>query len=244
VSLSCSVSVAEDLSEVEANRVISALGQHSIAADKAPDPAREGRYRVDIGQADLALAIGALEGAGLPSPASPGVLDSLGESGLVASRKTEQARLVAGTAGELQRSLGEITGVLGARVHLSVTEADPLAPPELRQPPSASVLIRHRTATPPLALADVQRLVAGAVSGLAPERVAVVFQPVSTPPIDTHNALVRFGPLSVTRSSVVALRVLLAGVVASNLLLLTALLFLWTRFRNARRAQRSSEGAT
>jgi type III secretion protein J len=176
-----------------------------------------------------------------------GVLDSLGDSGLIASRQTEHARLVIGTAGELERSLRDVAGVLSARVHLAVPSSDPLTPGAEKAPPSASVLVRHRGTSPPLSPSEVQRLVAGAVSGLEESRVAVVMHPVVSPPREASDTLVQMGPLSVSRSSMVSLRWLIAAAAGLNAVLLGALLFVWSRLRRMRERDvgaTSAEGST
>lgn len=227
----CSVNVASDLAEIEANRVMVTLNEHGIAATKAPDPAKEGRFTVRIPEGDLSAAVAALQNEGLPGARSPGVLGALGEPGLVTSRSSEHARLMIGTAGELERSLTEVTGVLSARVHLAVPERDALAAPDSIQSASASVLIRHQGASPPLGAQDVQRLVAGAVPGLNSERVAVVHLTVPGASAPPSEPLMQFGPVSVSRSSVGALRWLVGGVAALNVTLLAALILFWLKLR-------------
>jgi type III secretion protein J len=150
---------------------------------------------------------------------------------MVPSRLSEQAKLVTGTSGELERSLLSLDGVVSARVHLAVPPRDPLALGENPAPPSASVLLRHRGATPPIAAGDVQRLVAGAVPGLAPEHVSVVLS--LAPPLGRpkERELSRVGPLTLARSSVNPLRWIIGAAVALNILLLAVVLALWTRMR-------------
>ncbi len=240
---SCSVDVARDLAESEANRVIVALNQNGVAATKDVDQDNEGRFVVRIAESELGPAVNTLEQEGLPSKEPPGVLDALGESGLVASRQSEHARLIVGTAGELERSLKDVSGVLSARVHLAVSEPDPLSSPENRVPASASVLVRHHGATPPLMTTDVQRLVAGAVPGLSADRVAVVLLPVSQSPEQPEATLARFGPLSVSRASVASLRWVVGIVAAINLSMLAALLFLYVRLRSAKLRAPNQESA-
>ncbi|HEX2730689.1 MAG TPA: hypothetical protein VHM70_03760 [Polyangiaceae bacterium] len=224
------VPLAENLADSEANRVLVELGDNAVGAEKRPDPGHEGRYTVQVNDEELPHALAVLRSAGLPAEAPPGVLEALGESGLVASRKTEQARLVIGTAGELERSLSALDGVVGARVHLSIPDDDPLALSDQKKPASASVLIRHKGSSPPLLATDVQRLVAGAIGGLDPERVVVVF--TSSIGASVHSEpMVRMGPLSVSPGSVRPLRIAVACVVALFLLLLGALLFVWLKAR-------------
>lgn len=230
----CSVPLVEDLDEQAASSVVVALADAHIGAGKDRDPNHEGRFLVTVDRDDVATALVTLESAGLPARHSPTVLEALGEGALVPSRTAERARYLAGTAGELERSLREVNGVLGASVHLSAPERDPLAD-DREALPTASVLLRHSGATPPLSVDDVRRLVSGAVSGLRPEAVAVVMQSVSAPPEDASDRLTQLGPLSLSRSSATKLRWLLGTAGGLNVLLCVGLIIVWTRLRRSQR---------
>jgi type III secretion protein J len=162
----CTTAVANDLPESEANRAVVALEVHGVSAEKERDPETEGRFRVTVGRDEAAVAAGVLSQEAVPARENPGILQSLGSGSMVPSRLSEHARLLSGISGELERSLQAVDGVVSARVHLAAPEHSPLDEAEPSKP-SASVLIRHRGASPPLAVSDVQRLVAGAVPGLA-----------------------------------------------------------------------------
>ena len=142
----------------------------------------------------------------------------------------EQAQYAAGIAGDLERSLASIDGVLGARVHLSIAEQQPLAPVKR---PSASVLLRCRDNAPVLSDDQVRALVAGAVTDLEPAQVAVikVFQPVSP---SVPAAVVKVGAIGITRSSLTAARVFGVGIVALVLGQLVGILVLYWRLRKLR----------
>jgi type III secretion protein J len=239
----CTTPVAGDLTERDANEVVVALEDSGVAATKVPDPTHEGRWRVDVPRHEGAAAVTALQTHGLPHPNAPGVLDTLDEGALIPSRASEHARLIAGTSGELERSLLGIDGVLSARVHLAVTPRDSLALDAHPLVPTASVLLRHRGATPPVGVADVQRLVAGAVPGLNPERVSVVTSPVPDAHAASRNGLTRFGPVSVARGSVGPLRWLVAIATGTYLLLLGTIGAIWLRLRRARRALEAAPSA-
>lgn len=229
----CSVPVAGGLEEGNANQIVVALDEQGVVADKERDPDVEGRYRIVVTRDDASTAISVLTRENLPAPNPPGVLDSLGQGGLVPSRSSEQARLIAGTAGELERSLREIDGVLSARVHLAVVGRDPLQADQPEKP-TASVLIRYRGATPPIATDEVKRLVAGAVPELQAEQVAVVASSVPSAPAAGDRELARFGPVTATRSSMLPLRLGVGIAVVANLVLLGLLLFLSSRLRQLR----------
>lgn len=234
VVAACSTPVASNLDENDANRVIVGLRDANVGATKKGDPQSEGKYLVEVAVSDVSLALAALQSRGLPAPQTAGILDSLGESGLVASRANEQARLVVGTAGELEASLRSVEGVLSARVHLAVPNQDPLLPDAEPKHPSASVLLRHRGATPPIAATEVQRLVSGAVVGLAAEHVTVVLVPVTVAETEVTQSVIALGPLSITQSSLSTFKLLMLLVVVINVLLVATTLLLWQRTKTSR----------
>ena len=230
----CSVPIASQLDEHDANQVVVALEAKGIAASKELDPGAEGRWQVSVDQDDASAAVAVLSHEGLPAPPSPGVLEALGKQSIVPSRTAEHAKLVAGTAGELERSLREVDGVLSARVHLAVPPKNALEIEEQKTQPTASVLLRHRGATPPIAEADVQHLVAGAVPGLAPEHVSVVTAPVPPAPRMNEHELARFGPLTLTRQSMPRLRWIAGGGLLFLIGLMGVVLYGYSRLRRGR----------
>lgn len=233
LSAACSVPVAGNLDETGANRVVVALEEQGVAATKQPDPAHEGQFQVSVNQAEASGAIGILAHSNLPAKPTPGVLDSLGQGSLVPSRSSEHARLVAGITGELERSLQEIDGVLSARVHLAVVPKDALKLSSKSPAPTASVLLRHRSANSPIATEEIQRLVAGAVPELEPSAVAVVTTSVPKPAPAEARELARFGPITTTRSSLTPLRIGAIIVLLAGLSSVSLLAFLSRRLRRA-----------
>jgi type III secretion protein J len=241
----CTTAVANDLPESEANRAVVALEVHGVSAEKERDPEAEGRFRVTVGRDEAAVAAGVLSQEAVPARENPGILRSLGSGSMVPSRLSEHARLLSGISGELEQSLQAVDGVVSARVHLAAPERSPLDDAEPRKP-SASVLIRHRGASPPLAVGDVQRLVAGAVPGLAANDVSVVANPAPASARPADKELRRVGPITVTRASLSPLRLVAAGAVALNLALLIAVLLLWAKVRRTEDAlgQARTEGSS
>lgn len=232
----CAVPVAGALSDEDANRVVTVLEASGVAATKESDPEHEARFRVQVGREDASLAVTVLSHENLPPAKAPGVLDALGESGIVPSRTAEHAKLVAGTAGDLERSLRAIDGVISARVHLAVPEGDALSLEDKPREPSASVLLRHRGVSPPLAITDIQRLVAGAVPGLLPAQVNVVATPTPARSRPADRELSRVGPVTVTRASLLPLKLLVAGAALLNILSLGLVVVLWSRLRKTQLA--------
>lgn len=235
----CTAAAASDLPEGEANRAVVALEKHGVSAEKERDPEKEGRFRVMVGRDEAAAAASVLEQESVPSHDNVGILQSLGAGSMVPSRLAEHARLLAGISGELEQSLQAVDGVVSARVHLASPERSPLDVEPATEKPSASVLLRHRGASPPLAISEVQRLVAGAVPGLEPASVSVVASPAPAAARPADRELRRVGPITVTRASLSPLRAMAIGTVLLNLSLLVAVLLLWMKVRRGDQALRA-----
>jgi type III secretion protein J len=232
--VACAVPVASTLDDSEANRVVVALGRASIDATKDVDPTAEGRWRVSVPRDDVPRALSVMRDDALPRTLPAGVLDSVGKS-LVPSEAAEHAELLAGIAGDLERTLEGIDGVLSARVHLNVPRSTPSRDsPVLRG--SASVLLEHRGSTPPLSADSVQRLVAGGVATLLPTDVAVVLVSRPTPTQPPGDALGHVGPIAVARSSLRPLQASLVTLVALVAVLAATTLILHARLSRARAA--------
>jgi type III secretion protein J len=233
VLAACSVPVAGGLDDSEANRMILALDRASVDSTKEPDPLAEGKWRVEVARDDVPRALSALRDEELPRSAPPGVLDAISKGGLVPSEAAEHAQLVAGMAGDLQRSLERIDGVLSARIHLNVPAASTvrdIAPPR----GSASVLLEHRGSTPPLSADSVQRLVAGGVAGMLPTDVVVVMVARPAPALPAGGELGHVGPIAVARTSMRQLQAGLVALVALVAVLAATTLVLHSRLSRLR----------
>jgi type III secretory pathway lipoprotein EscJ len=178
----------------------------------------------------------------LPPESAPGWSETLARGSFIPSRSDEEAKLLLATAGELQRSLLSVDRVIAARVHLAVPRADVLAPPAAPAAPTASVLLKHDGAEPPISESDVSRLIAGAVPGLSPAGVTVVMKAVPEPVDRTGTELVRLGPLTTTRSSLPYLRWMIACVATLNASMVALLFALWWRMRRTHAAASAGHG--
>jgi type III secretion protein J len=234
--LACSVPVAGGLDDAESNRIFVALDRANVDAVKEQDSAGEGKWRVTVARDDLPRALAVMREEDLPRRDPAGVIEAIGKGSLVPSEAAEHAQLVAGVAGELERSLQGIDGVLQARVHLNVPTPSPLRDATPARG-SAGVLVEHRGATPPVSAESIQRLVAGGVAGLVPADVAVVMvarpAPAATDGVD-GNGLAHVGPIAVTRASMRQLQAALVALVALVTALATATLALYFRLSRAR----------
>ena len=242
-ALACDVPVASNLDDREANRIFVALDRASVDATKEPDPASEGRWRIGVTRDDLSRALAVLRDEQLPRVDPPSVAEAVGKGALVPSEASEHAQLVAGLAGDLERSLEGIDGVMRARVHLSIPAPTPLRDATPMRG-TASVLIEHRGSTPPLSADSVERLIAGAVAGLQPSDVAVIL--LSRPSRAAGSealGLTYLGPIAVARTSMRRLQAALATLMAMVTLLAAAALTLYLRLARARAALSSDANA-
>lgn len=229
----CSTPVAGGLVEDDANRVIVSLERAGVDAQKEADPTTEGRFRVLVLRDDAARAVSALREDDLPPRQTTGVLDAMGKSSLVPSAAVEHAQYAAGLAGDLERTLATVDGVVSARVHVSLPPSDPFGDaPKTKA--TASVLVKYRGATPPIEPSAVQRLVAGAVSGMRAEDVSVVAVSRPAAVVGDANRLSHVGPVIVARGSVTTLRAMLGGALVVVIALSIGLVAMWRRAQVAR----------
>ena len=112
-----------------------------------------------------------LAGEGLPTGGGAGyeLLDSL--TGFGTTAQMFDAAYLRAKEGELARTIAASPLVRSARVHLSVTGAQPFRRPEEA---SASVTVTTTGGVPPALAQAIRHLVASAVAGLNPDRVAVI----------------------------------------------------------------------
>lgn len=115
-----------------------------------------------------------LAGQGIPSGGSVGyeIFDTSSPLGTTSFQ--QNVNLVRALEGELARTIREIDGVRGARVHLVLPKRDLFS--RDKPEPSASVLLqmRGRQRLSPDQVLAVQHLIASAVAGLTPEHVSII----------------------------------------------------------------------
>lgn len=239
VALGCTREVAAGLDEADANRGVVALARANVDAEKIADQNAEGRFKLVVGRDEATVAISVLAGEEIPRPRSAVITSP----GVIPSPEADRAARIAAIATQIERSLGSIDGVHDARVHLDVPQSDPLAAAlvsaDKAPRATASVLIRHRSANPPIQADDVRKLVAGAVSGLTPDSIAVVMVQVPQMTLTGDRELSHLGPIAVTRGSLPTLRLVLGVALIALFGLGAALLALALRVRRLRDEQQA-----
>jgi type III secretion protein J len=170
----CKTDLYSKLTEHEANQIISVLARNNISASRVY--AKDGTIVVRVDEASFSDAVAVLNEAGLPRQKFASMGDVFADTKLVSSPTEERARFIYALSQELTKTLGEIDGVLAARVHLVLPRNDPLKEDE--KPSSASVFIKYDPDTAVNSLMpQIKTLVINSVEGLTYDRVSVVFVP-------------------------------------------------------------------
>lgn len=185
------------LSELDANEVIAALGEHHITAHKRSEKTG---VVVAIDPAEINRAVRVLEAAGLPRRARTSLGEIFKKEGVISTPLEERARYIYALSQELESTLSQIDGVIVARVHVVLPER--IAPGEPVQPASAAVFIKHAASLVPDAVQRrIQQMVVSSIPGLAntgvsdSEKFSIVFVPAAE--FQDEDNLVPFGPFLV-----------------------------------------------
>jgi type III secretion protein J len=243
----CSTNILHGIDERAANDATATLERAGIGAEKLPEEGTSSgggaSYTIRVAHGDGTRAVDLLAALGLPRDKRRGFAETYGHPSLIPTPSEEHARYLDATAGEIERTLETVDGVVSARVHLVLEETDPLAvDARPKSAARAAVLLKARPGATPIAEADVQKLVAGSVAGLDAAAVGVVVTAAAAPSEATAAALAPLGPLRISPGT----RPLLVGAVVAVLavlaLLATLLLVTARRLATLERAT-SEEGA-
>jgi type III secretion protein J len=179
VLLGCRTQVQHGLDERQANEIQAALTGRGLPARKVLEQAKKPSWAIEVESEAASEATRVLSELGLPRPRLEGITEVFGKGSLVPSATEERALLIQALSGELARTLEAVDGVLSARVHVVLPGAHrPGQPPT---PAKASAYLRLRagaSARLGLEREALRALVAGAVEGLSPEAVTLVWSEV------------------------------------------------------------------
>jgi type III secretion protein J len=173
--------ILHGLAEPQANEILVALDEGGISAEKRREDGDAAGWTVTVARGDASRAQRLLSERELPRPRAGGFGEVFGKGSMVPTPTEEHALYLHALAGELSRSVEAIDGVVEARVHLGLPQADPLRPGE-RPPPRAAVLVKCRPASCDGVRAlegGIRSIVAGAADGLVPGAVSVVIAPAA-----------------------------------------------------------------
>ncbi|WP_269765918.1 type III secretion system inner membrane ring lipoprotein SctJ [Burkholderia ubonensis] len=166
----------DQISESDANEMLSVLGRAGIAAQKSQRSA-DG-WRLQVAPSDVSLALEMLNSAGLPRERYKSIGELFPKEGLVSTPVEEHMRAIYAISQELSRTISAIDGVITTRVHLNI----PKQGTSLRNvpPPTASVFVKYRAeVNMQQNVLPIKDLVIGAVKDLDHAAVTVALFPWS-----------------------------------------------------------------
>jgi type III secretion protein J len=165
------------LTESSANEMVAVLAQAGVSASKTGG--EKGEWSIAVAPEDFSRAVETLRAQGLPKPAYESLGTVFKKEGFTSTPLEERARLIYGLSQDLGRTISEIDGVVQARVHLTMPEADPLS--REAKPSAASVFVKYRTGFDLRSQTGaIKALVTNSIDGLSYERVSVIMVPAQS----------------------------------------------------------------
>jgi type III secretion protein J len=168
----CRQELYSNLPEVEANKMLAVLMANGISVSKTSKGAKEG-FTLEVPSQDMLRAIAVLNDAGFPKTAHVPLSKVFEKSGIMSSPFEERVRYIYALGEEVSHTLGQIDGVVTARVHIVLPEAPQLG--QQLKPSSAAVFIKHQPGVDLDFFApQIRRLVSSSIEGLEYSAVTVV----------------------------------------------------------------------
>lgn len=141
----CKKEIYHGLTEKEANEILVVLKQANIDADKEPDTASGKKglaFKIVVDEAAAIAAMRVMGDYQLPREQQPGMGDIFKTKSMIPTATEEKAQFLQALQGDLANSLEELDGIVDARVHVVLPEANPLGGDRI--PAAASVLLKYR----------------------------------------------------------------------------------------------------
>ncbi|MDY0273969.1 MAG: type III secretion inner membrane ring lipoprotein SctJ [Desulfomicrobium sp.] len=171
----CKTEIYQQLTEDQANAMLTVLLKHNIDAQKVMQ-GKKG-FSITVDKKQLVQALEILKENNLPGSDFSSLGQIFSGQGMISSPAEEQIRLAYAISQELADTFSRIDGVLTARVHVVPATADQTV--EHKTPPSAGVFLRHLPDSPVTELVPrIRELTAKAVPNLNPDKVSVMLVPV------------------------------------------------------------------
>ncbi|KAF0249921.1 MAG: type III secretion protein SctJ [bacterium] len=208
--------ICTELSENESQRIAVLLQRNGLNASKvkvASEDKTTWSVIIEtpyiIGDAAIVAAEAILDENDLPRDKYDPFKLAFDKGALIPTEAEEQLRKLAAIQESLELTLEKINGIVSTDVNVVLPNPNPLVNQEKQVQPSASVLLKYNTETPPLDIAEIRNIIAPAVEGLDPARVQVVMKAVPAPNAakfdDLKNNIIRYLGLGATASILVLL---------------------------------------
>jgi type III secretion protein J len=210
----CQTAVLHDLDEHASNRAMAALQDQGIMASKEADNAESRTWKVLVPRRDASRALIVLQANRLLDRDDQTQDDTCGKK-LFTSPLEEKACVLKDLQKSIARTLTSVSGVVSARVHVALPEAELFQ--QSKGDVKASVTLEYQpdpSGRPPLREEEVRGIIANGVNDLKPENVTVVMKPIALVRLQQTYDFVAFGPIVVAAPSVAAFKILTGGIVA------------------------------
>ncbi|MDA3864973.1 MAG: hypothetical protein PF689_14020 [Deltaproteobacteria bacterium] len=218
--IGCKVDLFNELSEKEANRVLTVLQNKGIKAEKFIRDKRKGYYGIEVDKDEAAQAVSILNQLDLPSDKHRGYDLVTQKSGLLPSPGNKVNRYYIALAGELAKTMERLPGIHFARIHFAIPQNNTSFGHNKKElvPEKASVVLKVNEAEFQMKPTDVQTLVAGSIAELEAASVSVIIQLADLRKIKnsrpTPSSFFSFSPLILIIFGTLSLVVIVSLVVA------------------------------
>jgi len=174
----CKVSLFSELDEREGNEILATLLEHDVPAAKVVG--KDNVISITVDESDVARAIEILNRNGYPRDDFNNLGDIFQQQGLISSPLEERVRYIYGLSQTIAETLSLIDGVITARVHIVLPQAQPLD--EIAKPSSASVFIKYRPGSQvQQQIQQIKLMVQNSVEGLSYDKISVALFPADEP---------------------------------------------------------------
>lgn len=164
----CREQIVHNLSEIDANRLVTKLHDSSLNGDK--EKQADGKWSISVPSDETIRALKLLNDSRILRSENQKAIE---KSSVISSREDQRFHYERSLSQEIEATLSSVPGVLEARVHLNIPPVDPLFGRSLGQGGTASVLLvtdSSLTTTKD----EIAGLVAGA-SGIKSDAISVLF---------------------------------------------------------------------
>jgi type III secretion protein J len=164
----CREQIVHNLSEIDANRLVTKLHDASLSGDK--EKQADGKWSISVPSDETIRALKLLNDSRILRSESQKPIE---KSSVISSREDQRFHYERSLSQEIETTLSSVPGVLEARVHLNIPPVDPLFGKSIGPGGTASVLL----VTDNLLAAskeEIAGLVSGA-SGIKAEAISVLF---------------------------------------------------------------------
>ena len=166
----CQAELYSGQTDRSVNEMVAVLAANGIEAKRVPGD--DGKFGVSVPRREFARAITVLSEKGLPRTDPIGLDTVFSGDKIVSTPFEERARFMFAIGQELAASLTQIAGVVDARVHVNVPEAQPLADERVAAS-VAAFIYKDPSVDLQSSIPTIKTLITNSIDGLDYEDVAV-----------------------------------------------------------------------